>query len=103
MIVVRRIAGESYDLVTGKEQPKALVLSNGHSEVFVPINEETVLRVIQLMVTSPQDNAADMSGATFTVEDPPSPAETHNPALRVAPPPDESREYDDPETGTVSI
>ena len=50
MIVVKRITGESYDLETGEEIPKTLVLSNGIREMAVAIDDETAVEVVKLMV-----------------------------------------------------
>lgn len=49
MIRVTKILGESYDLETGAETKKGLILSNGISEVAVEVSDEAVDRVITLM------------------------------------------------------
>jgi hypothetical protein len=46
MIAVIRIAGESLDLQTGAEMPKALVLSNGISEYTLFVDDDTARAVI---------------------------------------------------------
>jgi hypothetical protein len=50
MITVKRITGESYDLETGEEIPKTLVLSNGSQEVSIAVDDETAVEVVKLMV-----------------------------------------------------
>jgi len=49
MIRVTRIAGESYDLESGRSLPKALVLSNGVRELQVFVDDEVAVQVLQLM------------------------------------------------------
>jgi len=56
VITVTRIIGESYDFGTGKETPKAIVLSNGLSEVAVAVDEETLAQVIALYVEAEQQD-----------------------------------------------
>lgn len=34
-----RIVGESFDLRTGQESPKGVVLSNGHHEITLPVDD----------------------------------------------------------------
>lgn len=52
MIRVIRIAGESYDLETGEELPKALILSNGLREFALHVDDETAHAVVQMMAES---------------------------------------------------
>ena len=111
MIVVRRIAGESFDLVTGEEIPKSLVLTNGHSEVSIPVDDASVARVIELMATSPspESGGEPVSAPHLPLADSsqlPLTAGATNPVLQVAPEPADDRtpgEYDDPESGVASI
>lgn len=49
MISVIRIIGESYDLVTGNESPKSLVLTNGSQEVAIAISDKDLSRVLTLL------------------------------------------------------
>lgn len=49
MIRVVRIAGESYDLETGSEFPKALILSNGIREFALHVDDETIKAVVEMM------------------------------------------------------
>jgi len=53
MIKVTRIAGESFDLETKQELPKALILSNGKREYTIYIDDETAKAVVELMMESP--------------------------------------------------
>jgi hypothetical protein len=53
VIKVVRIAGESYDLETGAEMPKALVLSNGVREVSIHVDDSVINEVVQMMQESP--------------------------------------------------
>lgn len=52
MIRVIRIAGESYDLETGEELPKALILSNGLREFALHVDDDTAHAVVQMMAES---------------------------------------------------
>ena len=49
MIEVVRITGESFDLKSGAEIPKALVLSNGIREIHVTVGDEVVAEVVGMM------------------------------------------------------
>jgi len=49
MIHVVRITGESYDLESGTEIPKALVLSNGVREFSLHVDDDTVQAVVEMM------------------------------------------------------
>jgi len=115
MIVVKRIAGESYDLETGQEIPKTLVLSNGHHEFGFPIDDETARSIIQFMLESPDSSAAPPPKPAFDGETvarvdqevtaPPAAAPAPN--FSLAPDPGdqdgELGEWDDPESGLKSI
>lgn len=49
MIRVVRLAGESFDLETGAQLPKALILSNGMREFSLHVDDETAMAVVQMM------------------------------------------------------
>jgi len=49
MIRVVRLTGESYDLESGLELPKALVLSNGIREFSLHVDDSTAMAVVQMM------------------------------------------------------
>jgi hypothetical protein len=49
MIRVVRLAGESYDLETGDQLPKALILSNGVREFSLHVDDETARAVVEMM------------------------------------------------------
>lgn len=49
MILIKRIVGESLDLETGEEISRGLLLTNGISEVVVPVDDEFLKTVILLM------------------------------------------------------
>lgn len=49
MIRVVRIAGEGYDLDTGEAHPKSLVLTNGYREVFLPVDDQAVHAVLEMV------------------------------------------------------
>ncbi len=48
MIRVIRIAGESFDLESGKEMSKAIVLSNGHRELSVYVDDDIIQGLLQM-------------------------------------------------------
>jgi hypothetical protein len=58
MIQVVRIAGESFDIETGKQVSKALVLSNGADEVHVPVREDVIKAVLHLYWHAPERTKA---------------------------------------------
>lgn len=101
MIFIKRITGESFDLETGSQLPKNLVLSNGTSEVSIPVTDEVAMTVVQLMAGAvglpmpvPQDEPTEPE------ETPYKPGHVLNLAKEIQ---EVSGEYDDPDTGTSSI
>jgi hypothetical protein len=48
MITIKAIVGETYDLQTCEEVPKQVILTNGISELTVPVNEELMHAAIRL-------------------------------------------------------
>ena len=50
MIKLVQITGESYDLETGKERPKAIVLSNGVRQLSIEVSDEAVKEIIQMQL-----------------------------------------------------
>jgi hypothetical protein len=52
MIKVTRIAGESYNLETRQEMPKALILSNGKREFAVYVGDDVAEAVLEMMLDS---------------------------------------------------
>lgn len=67
MIRVVRIAGESYDLETGATRPKEVVLSNGHREVGLPVDDEKVQDL--LMMAAEIDMLAQLGEKEGLVEE----------------------------------
>lgn len=53
MITVIRVTGESYDLETGTQIPKAIVISNGVQELSILVDDDTARKVIGLMMDQP--------------------------------------------------
>jgi hypothetical protein len=49
VIKVVRIAGESYDLETGSELSKAIVLSNGAREISIHVDDNIIGEIVQMM------------------------------------------------------
>jgi hypothetical protein len=117
MIFVSRIIGESYDMNTGKEMPKAIALSNGKEEVLLYVDDNIVQALIQM---------AKKSERAVVV---PPPVDLQVPARRPEPPEDTNvrlnprlvpqvvdvpeeppaqddgpgADYDDPTTGVASL
>ena len=52
MITVSKISGESFDLNTGKELPKSLVLTNGRRELLVVVDDDTIREIIEMEMES---------------------------------------------------
>ena len=42
-----RVVGESFDLRTGQESPKGVVLTNGHHEITLPVSDEQLQTVLR--------------------------------------------------------
>jgi len=99
MIVVKRIAGESYDLETGAAIPKSLVLSNGSQELSILIDDDTAAAVIQFMAAGGTIRAPGQ--VCFSGPAP------HQPTMTLVPPTtnpeEEFTEWDDPESGLKSL
>jgi hypothetical protein len=102
MIFVKRITGESFDLETGSQLPKAIVLSNGASEVSISVNDEDAMAVVQLMVDSAGSKEPTPLRATSAEpkEEPRRSGHVLDLAREIQ---EASGEYDDPDTGTTSI
>jgi hypothetical protein len=117
MIKISRIAGESYELETGKRFPKAIVLTNGIREVAIHVPDEIVTQLLQMEAESsgnPQnvaprgpsqieDDDVDRRElsvpVSHTLEDQmSSDEEDFEPAEREV-----GEEYNDPDTGAASI
>lgn len=47
-VTVARIQGESFDLSTGEAVPKAVVLTNGTSEIPLYVNDEIAMSVLAM-------------------------------------------------------
>lgn len=58
MIRVVRIAGESFDLETKREMPKALILSNGMREYALYVDDDTATAVLGMMLDGPKQNVS---------------------------------------------
>lgn len=105
MIHVQRVVGESIDLQTGQQTTKSLVLSNGISEVTIPVDDDSVALVLHLI-----HQKLSSEGHETLLDDP-------KPAPPAAPPsfeevdqdkvPDDDFEigehYREPATGVASI
>ena len=112
MIFVSRIVGESYDLQTGKELPKALVLSNGTYEHTLYVDDKTVQAIISLgkttvstqkpVVIPPEDaEAPEHSEVRLSPRLMPQPVEA--PVENIAQDDGPGADYDDPTTGVASL
>ena len=55
MIRVIRIVGESFDIDTKQETPKMIVLSNGHREVSVPVDDEAARAIVNMLLEELSD------------------------------------------------
>lgn len=123
MIKVTRIAGESFDLETKQEMPKALILSNGKREYAIYVDDETAKAVVELMMESLPARAVPKNGGSSSTNTRPTP---ERPVIPVAEPelaapematvgdapetePDDNigmepgEEYNDPTTGAESL
>jgi hypothetical protein len=103
MIRVVRIAGESFDLETKKEMPKALILSNGAREFALYVDDESAREVLQMMLETtpeaqlrkaeePRAAAPSPSRPIIPAKGPapassPAPAEVHKYPAKTAPKP----------------
>jgi hypothetical protein len=68
MIRVKKVVGESYDLETGQQSQKALMLENAKgATVLIPVSEEDIHAVLELM-------AADLYPDNGPKAIPPSPS-----------------------------
>jgi hypothetical protein len=116
MIFVSRIVGESYDLGSGKELPKALVLSNGKEELLLFVEDDIIQSIIRLSQTAaPAAPAAPVQKQVLKLQDQvqvsdesevrlnpsliPEPAELPEPPVEEGP----GSDYDDPTTGVASL
>ena len=50
MIRVTKIVGESFDIDSGKETPKSVVLSNGKREVVIPVGDDVAQAIVGMLV-----------------------------------------------------
>lgn len=80
MIRVIRIAGESFDLVSGEQLPKALILSNGVREYPLYVDDETAHFVLQMMVEP--SSAGDSVGTDRADRDSPAHAPLESPLFK---------------------
>lgn len=64
MIKVTRIAGESFDLETKEELPKALILFNGKREYPIYVDDETARAVVEMMMESVPARAVPKNGGS---------------------------------------
>lgn len=58
MITITRIAGESYNLQTGEQMPKALILSNGIREYSLYVDDHTAKDILSLLLEVSQESTA---------------------------------------------
>lgn len=106
MIRVTRVIGETYDLETGRESGKLLVLTNGQDEVSIPISDEDLMAVIGLVQKGdephPEDRAVPEQYQEYVEQ---SMARQDTPPMPDDDEPGELHgdEYDDMLTGTASI
>lgn len=91
MIRVVRIVGEAFDIETGQETSKAIVLSNGKDELHVPVRDDVINAILHMYWHAPEQTKA--------AEPQPPPPEVVVEAM------DEpiSGPFDDPRSGTASI
>jgi hypothetical protein len=105
MIRITKILGESYDLETGQETRKGLLLTNGISEVPVEASPELIDTVINLMAEERQ-LMHPASQPEAPVEVAPKPAKQRNGRKKPSPPPqfeadDPGETYDEPEASSI--
>lgn len=74
MIKIVRIAGESFDLETQQEMPKALILSNGERELSLYVDDDVAKEIIEMMKETAKP--AQMRQAGYAV--PPGPQRLGN-------------------------
>lgn len=100
MIIVKRITGESFDLETGEQIPKTLVLSNGEREATIIIDDAAALTVVKLMVSDHElDDVPAEGGESFTLAD-----SDDDPELKLSRTAEGAfGEWDDHESGIASI
>lgn len=128
MIRVTRIVGESFDLESGEEKSKAIMLSNGHRELLVHVSDGVIDSLLRMTAEAlPPDAPQVPSGNGSGVPQPPakvlsqeemdSALETQGtdldfktdpvfedvPAFAPEPEFEAGEEYDDPSTGTPSL
>jgi hypothetical protein len=115
MIKLVKITGETYDIETGKETGKGIVLSNGHEELHIPVRDEDVRDIILLQMKAKEAVIAVPTGVVGKPADPNPYTEEENlgegatavvPLASVADSPAEDEpgpEFDDSSTGTASI
>ncbi len=120
MIRIVRLAGESYDLETGTQLPKALILSNGVREFALHVDDDTAMAVVHMMAEGQQalDEAVAEAkvpgnGSGEPIEEPPRLREVEPPTMASVVD-DEAEEedslerepgeeYNDPATGVGSL
>ena len=108
MIKLVSIVGESYDLETGNELPKSIVLTNGIRQLSIPVSDE-VIKDILMMEMELKKETKKFGPANHIVLKPTiAPVEDPDPPTLAEPadaPGDEDPgfEYADSSTGTMSI
>ena len=112
MIKLIQIVGESYNLETGQETKKALVLSNGIRQLSVEVSDEVIRDLIMMQLEASQAETPSTRAANHVVVQPVVVEETSEEPVDVPTmaavadaPVDEDPgfEYADSSTGTASI
>ena len=102
MLRVVRITGESFDLESGGQLPKTVVISNGITELAIPVDDDTAMEILRLGLSEeeeePQSVAPDPD--EYTIPSTPQPERFH---LVPDEPAESGEDYDDPLTGAASI
>jgi hypothetical protein len=102
-MIVKRILGESFDLESGAKIPKALVISNGTDELNIPIDDDTAMAVVRLMVGDTASKVVERQPHNQGLfADPPTPTFETTAAVPVLNGTNNGS-YDDPDSGVASI
>jgi len=113
MISVVAITGETYDLNTGRETPKGVILSNGVRNITIEVSDEVIKEVILLDAEVRNAEAPKRNGKTRKVKSEPmappvaltDEADENPLGEAVEPPPEDDPGFDyaDADTGVSSV
>jgi hypothetical protein len=111
MIKVSRIVGESYDLETGTQIQKAIVLSNGSKEIAIHVPDEVITQILLMQsMSSEQPVVQQVTNEEVAIPEQPIMVQqefvdrldsTFDP--QEADDLEPGEDYDDPDTGALSI